>query len=187
MAHFSEVGPYEGKLGEEDVTLKDTAYRAIADHIRTLSFAIADGAIPNNEGRGYVLRRILRRATRYGQQILKAPPGFFQQLIPSVIDTFGEAYPELVENKATITEVIAEEEEAFSNMLDRGIKFFTELEADVKEAGGKKVTGDKAFYLYDTLGFPIDLTELMAEEAGLNVDTKGFAQEMEAQKQIWTP
>jgi alanyl-tRNA synthetase len=183
LAHFSEVGPYEGKLGEEDVTLKDTAYRAIADHIRTLSFAIADGAIPNNEGRGYVLRRILRRATRYGQQILKAPPGFFQQLIPSVIDTFGEAYPELVENKATITEVIAEEEEAFSNMLDRGIKFFTELEADVKEAGGKKVTGDKAFYLYDTLGFPIDLTELMAEEAGLNVDTKGFAQEMEAQKQ----
>lgn len=183
LAEFSKVGPYEGKLGEEDTTLKDTAYRAIADHIRTLSFAIADGAVPNNEGRGYVLRRILRRATRYGQQILKAEPGFFQKLIPVVVETFGEAFPELIENKATITEVIAEEEEAFSNMLDRGIKFFTELEAEVKEAGGKEVTGDKAFFLYDTLGFPIDLTELMAEEAGLIVDSEGFAKEMETQKQ----
>lgn len=182
IAEFSQVGPYEGKLGDEDPTVKDTAYRAIADHIRTLSFAIADGAVPNNEGRGYVLRRILRRATRYGQQILKAPPGFFQQLIPSVVDVFGEAYPELVEKQATITEVIAEEEQAFSNMLDRGIKYFSELEAEVKATGNKKVTGEKAFYLYDTLGFPIDLTELMAEEAGLVVDTKGFAEEMESQK-----
>jgi alanyl-tRNA synthetase len=182
LAEFSQVGPYEGKLGEDDRNVKDTAYRAIADHIRTLSFAIADGAVPNNVGRGYVLRRILRRATRYGQQILKAPPGFFQQLIPTVVDTFGEAYPELVENQATITEIIAEEEQAFANMLDRGIKYFTDLEAEVKADGGKEVTGDKAFYLYDTLGFPIDLTELMADEAGLTVNTKGFAAEMEAQK-----
>jgi len=182
LAELSKVGPYEGKLGEEDVTVKDTAYRAISDHIRTLSFAIADGAVPNNEGRGYVLRRILRRATRYGQQILKAPPGFFQELIPTVVDTFGEAYPELVEKQDLITEVIAEEEQAFSNMLDRGIKYFSELEAGVKADGGDVVTGDKAFYLYDTLGFPIDLTELMAEEAGLSVDVKGFANEMEAQK-----
>lgn len=183
LAEFSEVGPYEGKLGDEDPTLKDTAYRAIADHIRTLSFAIADGAVPNNEGRGYVLRRILRRATRYGQQILKAPPGFFQQLIPVVIDTFGDAFPELVEKQDTIKEVIAEEEQAFSNMLERGIKFFTELETEVKEKGGNQVSGGKAFFLYDTLGFPIDLTELMAQEAGMTVDIKGFSQEMETQKQ----
>jgi alanyl-tRNA synthetase len=183
LAEFSEVGPYEGKLGEEDVSLKDTAYRAIADHIRTLSFAIADGAVPNNEGRGYVLRRILRRATRYGQQILKAPPGFFQQLIPIVVDTFGEAYPELVEKQDIIKEIIAEEEQAFSNMLDRGIKFFTELEAEVKGQGGDQVSGQKAFFMYDTLGFPIDLTELMAEEAGMTVDSSGFKEEMETQKQ----
>eukprot|EP00529_Nitzschia_sp_RCC80_P003857 CAMPEP_0113505714 /NCGR_PEP_ID=MMETSP0014_2-20120614/35480_1 /TAXON_ID=2857 /ORGANISM="Nitzschia sp." /LENGTH=1046 /DNA_ID=CAMNT_0000401077 /DNA_START=301 /DNA_END=3441 /DNA_ORIENTATION=- /assembly_acc=CAM_ASM_000159 len=182
LAEYSKVGGYEGKLGVEDETLKDTAYRAIADHIRTLSFAIADGAVPNNEGRGYVLRRILRRATRYGQQILKAEPGFFQKLVPVVVETFGDAYPELVKNQATITEVIAEEEEAFSTMLDRGIKFFTDLEAEMKSDGSKQVSGEKAFYLYDTLGFPIDLTELMAEEAGLNVDIKGFASEMEAQK-----
>lgn len=182
IQEFSQVGPYEGKLGEDDTTLKDTAYRAIADHIRTLSFAVADGAVPNNEGRGYVLRRILRRATRYGQQILKAEPGFFQKLVPVVVETFGGTYPELVENQATITEVIAEEEAAFSSMLDRGIKFFTELEGDIKAAGGKQVSGEKAFFLYDTLGFPIDLTELMAAEAGLTVDSEGFAGEMDAQK-----
>lgn len=182
LEELSKVGPYEGKLGEDDSTLKDTAYRAVADHIRTLSFALADGAVPNNEGRGYVLRRILRRATRYGQQILKADPGFFQKLIPVVVETFGEAYPELVENQATITEIIAEEEAAFSTMLDRGIKFFGDLEEEMKADGKTEVSGEKAFYLYDTLGFPIDLTELMAEEAGLTLDSKGFANEMEEQK-----
>jgi len=182
LAKYSKVGPYEGKLGVEDVTLKDTAYRAIADHIRTLSFAIADGAVPNNEGRGYVLRRILRRATRYGQQILKAEPGFFQKLIPVVLKKFGEAYPELVEKQATIIEIIAEEEAAFSTMLNRGIKFFGELEDEMKAGGNTEVSGEKAFYMYDTLGFPVDLTELMAEEAGLTLDTKGFVNEMEAQK-----
>lgn len=182
MAKYSKVGSYEGKLGEEDSTLKDTAYRVIADHIRTLSFAIADGAVPSNEGRGYVLRRILRRATRYGQQILQAEPGFFQKLIPVVVKTFGEAYPELVKNQATITEIIAEEETAFSTMLDRGIKFFGDLEEEMKAEGKKEVSGETAFYLYDTLGFPVDLTELMAEEAGLTLDTKGFANEMETQK-----
>mmetsp|Transcript_34158 Transcript_34158/g.71386 ORF Transcript_34158/g.71386 Transcript_34158/m.71386 type:complete len:993 (-) Transcript_34158:986-3964(-) len=182
LEELSKVGPYEGKLGEDDETLKDTAYRAVADHIRTLSFALADGAVPNNEGRGYVLRRILRRATRYGQQILKADPGFFQKLIPVVVETFGDAYPELVENQATITEIIAEEEAAFSTMLDRGIKFFGDLEEEMKADGKKEVSGEKAFYLYDTLGFPIDLTELMAEEAGLTLDSKGFVNEMEEQK-----
>ncbi|KAL7453802.1 hypothetical protein ACHAWC_005445 [Mediolabrus comicus] len=177
---LSNVGPYEGKLGEDDATLKDTAYRAVADHARTLTFALADGAVPSNMGRGYVLRRILRRATRYGQQILKCKPGFFAKLVPVVVDTFGDAYPELVKNQADIIEIITEEEEAFSTMLDRGIKYFDE-EINVDEA--KMVPGDKAFFLYDTLGFPIDLTELMAEEAGMAVDMKGFEDEMEGQKE----
>jgi alanyl-tRNA synthetase len=173
---------YEGKVGADDVDLKDTAYRAIADHARTLSFAIADGAVPNNEGRGYVLRRILRRATRYGQQILQCPPGFFAQLVPIVVDTFGKAFPELVLKQDNILEVIQEEEQSFSTMLDRGIKFFTELEAQMKSNGETKVSGEKAFFLYDTMGFPVDLTELMAKEAGLTLDSDGFHEEMEAQK-----
>jgi len=177
---LASVGAYEGKLGEEDVTLKDTAYRAVADHARTLTFALADGAVPSNMGRGYVLRRILRRATRYGQQILKCEPGFFAKLVPVVVDTFGEAYPELVKNQADIIEIIEEEETAFSVMLDKGIKYFDE---EINDGEAKVVPGDKAFFLYDTVGFPIDLTELMAEEAGMTVDMSGFEAEMEGQKE----
>lgn len=182
LAEHSQLGPYSGKLGAQDADLKDTAYRAIADHARTLSFAIADGAVPNNEGRGYVLRRILRRAARYGQQILGARPGFMATLVPIVVETFGDAYPELREKQDTIIEIVTEEEQSFSTMLDRGINFFDDLEAELKDKGETQVTGQKAFYLYDTLGFPIDLTELMAEEAGLKVDSQGFAEEMQAQK-----
>jgi alanyl-tRNA synthetase len=182
IAEYSKLGPYTGKVGAADADFKDTAYRAIADHARTLSFAIADGAVPNNEGRGYVLRRILRRAARYGQQILGAEPGFFSTLVPIVVETFGDAYPELREKQATIIEIVQEEEQSFSTMLDRGIKFFADLEGDLKEKGTNQVSGQTAFYLYDTLGFPIDLTELMAEEAGLTVDSTGFTNEMEAQK-----
>jgi alanyl-tRNA synthetase len=179
----SSVGPYTGLVLDEDTTLKDTAYRAVADHARTLAFAIADGVVPSNEGRGYVLRRILRRAARYGQQVLKAEKGFFLEIIPSVIETFGDFYPELVKNKDTVMEIIEEEEKAFSVMLDRGIAFFAELEDEMNESKSKMVAGDKAFYLYDTLGFPIDLTEQMAEEAGFEVDTAGFENKMETQKQ----
>mmetsp|Transcript_5481 Transcript_5481/g.7928 ORF Transcript_5481/g.7928 Transcript_5481/m.7928 type:complete len:954 (-) Transcript_5481:30-2891(-) len=177
---LANVGPYEGKLGEEDATLKDTAYRVVADHARTLTFALADGAVPDIKGRGHVLRRILRRATRYGQQILKCEPGFFAKLVPVVVDTFGEAYPELVKNQADIIEIIEEEEQAFSVMLDKGIKYFSEK---VNDGESKVVPGDKAFFLYGTFGFPIDLTELMAEEAGMTVDIKGFEEEREGQKE----
>lgn len=179
----SKVGGYTGLLLDDDKTLKDTAFRAIADHARTLSFAIADGAVPSNAGRGYVLRRILRRAARYGQQILKANPGFFVKIIPSVVETFGDSYPELRKQQETIMEIVAEEEAAFSSMLDRGITFFSDLKDEMKKEGSMKVPGDKAFYLYDTLGFPIDLTEQMAEEAGFTVDIQGFQEEMDAQKQ----
>lgn len=179
IERLAGVGGYEGKLGEEDSTLKDTAYRAVADHARTLTFALADGAVPDNEGRGYVLRRILRRATRYGQQILKCEPGFFAKLVPVVVETYGDAYPELKQNQANIIEIVKEEEEAFSTMLDRGIKYFEE---EINDSKSKIVSGGQAFFLYDTLGFPIDLTELMAEEAGMSVDMKGFEGEMEGQK-----
>lgn len=183
IAEHSKIGSYQGKVGVDDVDLRDTAYRAIADHARSLCFAIADGAIPSNEGRGYVLRRILRRALRYGQQILKAPPGFFYSLVPVVVQNFGKAYPELIEKQDLILEIINEEEEAFSTMLDRGIQFFGELQAEMKQAGKMEVSGEKAFFLYDTLGFPLDLTQLMAEDAGMKVDSEGFAKEMQAQKQ----
>jgi len=178
-----DVGPYGGLVGEEDVALRDTAYRAVADHVRTLAFAIADGVVPSNAGRGYVLRRILRRASRYGLQILKTEPLFLAKVVPSVIDTFGETYPELTKNRDTIIEIITEEEQAFSTMLDRGIAYFSELTDNNKNDSGKTISGDKAFFLYDTLGFPIDLTEQMAVEAGFTVDTPGFESQMETQKQ----
>jgi len=178
-----EVGKYGGLVLEEDVTLRDTAYRAVADHVRTLAFAIADGVVPSNTGRGYVLRRILRRASRYGLQILKTEPLFLAKVVPSVIDTFGETYPELTKNREKIIEIITEEEQAFSTMLDRGIAYFSDLTDNIQKDSKKTISGDKAFFLYDTLGFPIDLTEQMADEAGFDVDIAGFESEMETQKQ----
>eukprot|EP00594_Rhizosolenia_setigera_P002189 CAMPEP_0178953316 /NCGR_PEP_ID=MMETSP0789-20121207/8353_1 /TAXON_ID=3005 /ORGANISM="Rhizosolenia setigera, Strain CCMP 1694" /LENGTH=992 /DNA_ID=CAMNT_0020634565 /DNA_START=184 /DNA_END=3162 /DNA_ORIENTATION=- len=184
IAKLTEVGPYTGKLGEEDQeqNMKDTAYRAVADHIRTLCFSIADGAVPNNEGRGYVLRRILRRAARYGRQVLGVEGGILSKLVPVVMETYGETYPELLENKDAILSILTEEEVAFDTMLDRGIKYFNELETELNDKSVTEVPGSKAFFLYDTMGFPIDLTELMAEEAGFTVDNDGFLAEMEAQK-----
>ena len=176
----SEVGKYEGKLGKDDITLRDTAYRAIADHARTLTFALADGCVPSNEGRGYVLRRILRRGARYASQILKAEPGLLTALVPTVVSTFESAYPELREKIDDIKEIMKEEEDSFASMLDRGIKYF---ESNLVDAGSKEVSGEQAFFLYDSLGFPVDLTTLMASEAGMTIDVVGFEKEMETQRQ----
>jgi alanyl-tRNA synthetase len=176
------IGGYQGRFGDDDPDLVDTAYRAVSDHIRTLCFAIADGAVVSNEGRGYVLRRILRRAERYGQQILKAEKGFMTKLVPVVVDTFSETYPELRKNQELITSTILAEEESFSAMLERGIKHFSSLESDLKSQSKKTLPGKEAFFLYDTLGFPFDLTQLMALEAGLEVDVKSFEEEMDGQK-----
>lgn len=183
IAASSKKGPYQGMVGDDDVTLRDTAYRAIADHARALSFAITDGAVPSNEGRGYVLRRILRRGVRYGQQILEADRGFFAKLIPIVVDTFSDAYPELKSKEKEIIEIIQDEERAFGTMLDRGIVHFEELKVKMKDSNCDTVTGSEAFFMYDTMGFPPDLTELMAEEAKLKFDMDGFNKEMEAQKE----
>ena len=175
---------YSGKLGEADAAqnFKDMAYRVVADHIRTICFAIADGAVPSNEGRGYVLRRILRRAVRYGIQTLGAKPGFFTALVPHLVENMEGFYPELRKKQALIAEIIADEERAFTDLLDRGVKYFSEMVAEIEGAGTKVISGEKAFFLYDTLGFPVDLTQLMAAEKGLSVDLAGFQKALESQK-----
>lgn len=173
---------YSGKLGVEDVDGVDMAYRVIADHIRTLTFAITDGAVPSNEGRGYVLRRILRRAVRYGRQFLNAETGFFTKLVPVVVENFSVAFPELTKKQAFVMEVVADEEASFGRTLNRGLKAFNKMKDEVLAAGGKTLSGQQAFFLYDSMGFPLDLTVLMAEEAGLTVDEPGFVAAMAEQK-----
>ena len=169
---------YGGKLGAEDTDGVDEAYRVIADHIRTLTIAITDGQTPSNESRGYVLRRILRRAVRYGRQKLNAPEGFLAGLVPTVVASLGGAFPELKKDPERVRGIIAEEEESFGKTLDRGIKMFEDL-----ASGSATISGEDAFKLYDTFGFPIDLTEIMAHERGLTVDREGFEQAMEEQKE----
>ncbi|MDC3132149.1 alanine--tRNA ligase [Opitutae bacterium] len=155
---------------------KDCAFRAIADHVRTLSFSIADGIIPSNEGRNYVLRRILRRAILFGRK-LNLPSGFFTELSKTLIKQMGTAYPELVDQKTTIEKVIANEESAFNKTLERGLQLFDKMSAK------GSITGEEAFSLYDTYGFPFDLTALIAEERKLSIDKSGFDSCMNQQKE----
>lgn len=157
-----------------------SSVNAIADHIRALTFAISDGAIPSNEGRGYVLRRILRRASRLARKLDYHKPVLFQ-LVDTVTEHFGEAFPELKEKNEFTKEVIQAEEESFNVTLDRGIKLFNEVTDSLK--GTKIFPGDDAFKLYDTYGFPVDLTQVMAGEKGLKVDMLKFEEEMEKQKE----
>jgi len=161
-------------------------HRVIADHIRTLTFAIADGCVPSNEGRGYVLRRILRRAVRYGRNLNQTAP-FFYKLVDSVVKNMGEAFPEIVQRSELVKTVIKEEETRFSQTLDKGLVLFAELVSKVKDTGTingvPTISGKDAFTLYDTYGFPLDLTMILASEQGLSVDEEGFAKEMAAQQQ----
>ncbi len=182
-----EIGtcpPYAGQVGIADAqqNYRDTAYRVIADHLRTLTFAITDGAIPSNEGRGYVLRRVLRRAVRYGIQTLGAKPGFLSALIPQVALHCGPAFPELIEANKIVVDLVKEEEIAFASLLERGVKYFNDIISEMKNNSISTIDGEKAFYLYDTLGFPIDLTQIMAAEHGLSVDLDGFHRAMNEQK-----
>jgi alanyl-tRNA synthetase len=156
----------------------DVAFRVIADHIRALSFAIADGIIPSNEGRGYVLRRILRRAVRYGRPLGFHEPFFFK-LVDVVAKTMGDVFPEIRAKQKTIKDVIRREEGAFNKTLDKGIELF---EREVAR-GVSTISGAFAFRLYDEQGFPLDLTELMARERGLAVDVAGFERLMEEQRE----
>lgn len=156
--------------------------RVIADHIRALTFAIADGAVPGNEGRGYVLRRILRRAARYGRKInLKEP--FLFQLVDVLVRTMGDVFPEIKEKQNYIKKVIKAEEESFNATLDRGIELFEEVVRRLNKNNQRIIPGEDVFKLYDTYGFPVDLTSLMAREINFSVDESGFQKLMEAQKE----
>lgn len=182
ISEITGARPYAGKVGAEDNGFVDMAYRVVADHIRTLSFAIADGAVPSNDGRGYVLRRVLRRAVRYGRQNLGAELGFFSKLVPVLVNLMGGTFPELVEQQAQITAIIKDEEESFSRTLDKGLLKFKEL-AD-NSTNSNVFSGEDAHFLYTSMGFPVDLTELMAEELGMTVDKDGFEAKMNEEKQM---
>jgi len=156
----------------------DVAFRVLADHIRTLCCSIADGILPGNEGRNYVLRRILRRAIMFGRR-LGLSDGFFTKLADPVIENLGPVFPELIQQQSVIRRVIASEESAFDRTIDRGIQMIEKLLADRPE----QISGEDAFVLYDTYGFPVDLTEILANERGVKVDKVGFERAMEAQKE----
>ena len=171
--------PVAGSTGDNEQEKVDVAFRVIADHIRTLSFAIADGIQPGNTDRNYVLRRILRRAVRYGRTLgLKG--GFFHKLVDVLAETMGDTFPEIRTRRAIVADVIRAEEESFNRTLDKGIALFEEAASKLKTGGA--ITGALAFRLYDEQGFPLDLTQLMARERGLTVDGEGFEKLMEEQR-----
>ena len=161
----------------------DVAMRVIADHIRTIAFSITDGQLPSNAKAGYVIRRILRRAVRYGYTFLGQKQAFMYKLLPVLIENMGEAYPELNAQRTLIEKVSKEEEEAFLRTLETGIRLLDKAMSDVKAAGKDTINGKDAFTLYDTFGFPLDLTELILRENGLNVNLEEFNAEMQKQKE----
>jgi len=165
-----------------DRGIAGTPFRVIADHIRALVFAVTDGAFPSNEGRGYVLRRLLRRAYRFGREIGFREP-FLYKLTPVVIEQMGGAFPEIGQRRAYIEEVIKSEEERFGATLEQGIEKFGTMITVARESGGKTLAGADVFALYDTYGFPMDLTRLMAAEEGLSVDEAGYEKLMEQQRE----
>jgi alanyl-tRNA synthetase len=175
---YGSTLPKQGSTGDTEQEKVDVAFRVIADHIRTLSFAIADGIQPGNSDRNYVLRRILRRAVRYGRTLGFHEP-FFYKLVDVLARTMGDVFPEIRTRKQQVKDVLRLEEEAFNRTLDRGIELF---EKESSQAASSQISGAFAFRLYDEQGFPLDLTELMARERGLSVDKAGFEELMEVQR-----
>ncbi len=159
----------------------ETSFNVVADHLRALTFAIADGAGISNAGQGYVLRRILRRAVRHGR-LLEMKDPFIYKLVPALVDEMGEAFPEIKEKQSHIENVIKSEEEAFARTLDNGLDLFNKIAGKLKSSGKKVIDGNDVFKLYDTYGFPYDLTEIMAAEKNYTLDQAGFEKAMEGQK-----
>ncbi len=179
IAKISEISGK--KYGEDKMT--DVAMRVCSDHCRTIAFSIADSQLPSNAKAGYVIRRILRRAVRYAYTFLDRKTPFIYQLVDVLVDQMGEAYPELVVQKDLIKKVIKEEEESFLRTLDKGIGLLDTLMAKAKNEGKNEISGKEAFTLYDTYGFPLDLTELILREQGMSLDHKGYEEEMNRQKE----
>ncbi len=175
------IGAISGKEYGNDAQT-DIAMRVIADHIRTISFSITDGQLPSNAKAGYVIRRILRRAVRYGYTFLGQKQAFMYKLVPTLIENMGDAYPELKQQQELITKVIKEEEESFLRTLATGMNMLDKIIATTKSNGNSEINGVEAFTLYDTFGFPIDLTQLILRENGLTVNMEQFDQEMQKQK-----
>ena len=178
---IKEIGTLTGKQYGKDEKV-DIAMRVVADHIRTIAFSITDGQLPSNAKAGYVIRRILRRAVRYAYTFLGQKEAFLYKLLPVLIDNMGDAYPELQAQKTLIEKVIIEEEESFLRTLETGIKLLDKVMADTKAVGSTVISGVNAFTLYDTYGFPLDLTELILRENGMTVNIEEFNEEMAKQK-----
>lgn len=178
---IKEISRLSGmEYGKEEKT--DVAMRVVADHLRAVAFSIADGQLPGNAKAGYVIRRILRRAVRYAYTFLNQKEAFMFKLMPTLIHEMGEAYPELTAQRELITKVIKEEEESFLRTLSNGINMLSDAMQEVKAEGKTVLDGTKVFRLFDTYGFPLDLTELICRENGLSVDEKQFDEEMQKQK-----
>ena len=179
---ITKIGEIANKKYGDDKQC-DVAMRVIADHVRTIAFSIADSQLPSNAKAGYVIRRILRRAVRYGYTFLGQREAFMYRLIDTLIESMGEAYPEIKSQSTLIKNVIKEEEDSFLRTLETGIKMLDKVIADTKAAGKDKISGTDAFVLYDTYGFPLDLTELILRENGLEANIDEFNAEMAKQKQ----
>ncbi|MBJ6745407.1 alanine--tRNA ligase [Streptococcus sp. 121] len=180
MPIINEVEALSGKTYDPDGD--NMSFKVIADHIRSLAFAIGDGALPGNEGRGYVLRRLLRRAARHGQKLGIHEP-FMYRLVPTVGQIMESYYPEVLEKQDFIQKIVKNEEESFARTLTAGQAYADEIVAEMEKAGETVISGQAAFKLYDTYGFPVELTEEIAEERGWTVDKEGFDQEMKAQQE----
>ena len=168
------------KYGDDEK--KDIALRVIVDHLRAIAFAIADGQLPSNAKAGYVIRRILRRAVRYGYTFLDQKEAFIYKLVPTLVEEMGQAFPELPAQQKLIMKVMQEEESSFLRTLEKGINMLQTVIDETKAAGKSEIAGDKAFTLFDTFGFPLDLTELICREQGMTLDESGFNKCMEEQK-----